>query len=116
MKLCADKTGEYKLYWENRGIGVTQAQQSDAITKKVIHYTTKHENEQENIEYLPGIILFVYNTPIQSSPLLDECGYTGDTLAVDEMTAGTYIPPLDTNKHTKMFLQCVKRPAHVPEP
>ena len=58
----------------------------------MINYTTKHEIEQADIEYLPELFLYADNTPLQSSPLLDDFGYTGDTLTDDEVTAGTYTP------------------------
>ena len=65
--------------------------------------------------YLPELFLCGDDTPLQSSPLLAEFGYTGNTCAGDEVTAGTYIPPPDTDEYAKLLLKCVKRPSHVPE-
>ena len=55
------------------------------------------------------------NTPLRTSPLLEEFDYTGNTITGDEVTAGTYIPFPNTDKHTKLFLERMKRPDHVPE-
>ena len=46
---------------------------------------------------------------------MEAFGYTGDTVAGDAVTAGTYVPPVDTDEYTKLFLKCMKRPEHVPD-
>ena len=50
-----------------------------------------------------------------SSLLLNNFGYTGDIIAGDEVTAGIYIPPPDTDEHINFFLKCMQHPKHVPD-
>ena len=45
--------------------------------------------------------------------MIAEFGYTGDTTAGDEVTEGTYIPPTNTDKYTKLFLSCLSRPDNI---
>ena len=87
----------------------------DPITNITSNCTTKNEVEKAIIGYLPELFLCADNTPLRSSPLVQEFGYMGDTTAGDEVTAGTYVPPHDTDEYTKLFLKCMKRPDHVPE-
>ena len=80
----------------------------------VAEHTTQSAIEQANIEYLPALYLCVDDTSLRTLPLLEEFEYTGDTIAGDEVTAGTYIPPPQTNEYTQLFLKGLKRPDHVP--
>ena len=98
-----------------RGTGVKQVQMVDHITNITSNCTTKNEVEKVNNGYLPALFMCADNTHLRSSPLVEEFGYTGDTTAGDEVTAGTYVPPHATDEYTKLFLKCMKRPDHVPE-
>ena len=100
---------------KNKGTGVTKVTKVDPITEEVTEYTSRKDVEQANLEHLPELYLSADDTPLRQPPLLDEFGYTGDTKAGDEVTAGTYIPPEGTDEYTKLFLKCARRPAHVPD-
>ena len=85
----------------------------DPLTDELIECTTRKEVETANLEYLPELFICANDTPLRLSPLLEDFGYTGDTKAGDEVTAGTYIPPQGTDEYTKLFLKCARQPAHV---
>ena len=53
------------------------------------------------------------NTPLQIPPLLDDFGYTCNTIAGGVVTESTYVPPPESNDHTKNFLNCMRCPAYV---
>lgn len=72
-------------------------------------HNTKSAIEEADIKYFPEISLCADDSPLRLSPLLNDLGYIGDTIA------GTYIPHPTTNEHTKLFLQYIKRPANVLE-
>ena len=96
-------------------MGVTKVHTTDETTNVINTYSTKTAIKQANIEYLPELFLFADNTKLCTSPLLEEFGCTGDTIAGYDVTEGTYVPPSNTDEHTNIFLQCMKRPDHVPE-
>ena len=96
------------------GDGSHKGHTTDETTNVVTEHSIKTAIEQASIEYLPELFLCVDNTPLRTSPLLEETGYTGDTIAGDAVTEGTYIPPSNTDEHTKLVLQCMKRLDHVP--
>ena len=98
-----------------RGPGVTQVETMDPLTNESHTCTSKQEVEAAHIKYLPELFLCGDETPLRQNPLLKAFGYRGDTVRGDEVTAGTYIPPPDTDEYTKLFLKCMKRPDHVPE-
>ena len=98
-----------------RGPGVTLVEIVDPLTNEPHTCTSKQEVEAAHIKYLPELFLCGDETPLRQNSLLQAFGYTGDTVAGDEVTAGTYIPPPDTDEYTKLFLKCMKRPDHVPE-
>jgi len=75
----------------------------DPVTNETHNCTTKQEVEAANISYLPDFFLCGDNTPLRTSPLLDDFGYTGDMAAGNEVTSDTYIPPSDTDEYTHFF-------------
>ena len=85
------------------------------MTNETRTCTTKQEMEMANTSYLPELFLCGDNTPLHTSPLLNAFGHTGDTTTGDEVTAGTYIPPSDTDEYTQLFLKYMKRLDHIPE-
>ena len=81
----------------NWGTGVTKGHTTDETTNVITKHSTKTAIEQANIEYLPELFLCTNNTPLRTSPLLEEFGYTGDTIAGDAVTEGTHVPPSNTD-------------------
>lgn len=69
--------------------------------------TTKQQVEAVNIGYLPELFMCGDNTPLRQSPLLEVFRYIGDTAAGDAVIAGIYIPPPETDEHTKLCLKCM---------
>jgi len=100
---------------KNRGTGVTKVTKVNPDTDEIIELTDRKDVEREHLKHLPELFLCADDTPLRSPPLLNEFGYTGDTAAGDQVTAGTYIPPEGTDEYTKLFLKCAQRPAHVPD-
>ena len=84
-----------------RDTGFAQVKFVDLVTNERHNCTTKQEVEMANISYLPDFFLCGDNTPVRSSPLLEVFSYTRDTAAGDEVTAGIYTPPSDTDEYTK---------------
>ena len=75
----------------------------DPITSEVTEYTNKNDIEHADIPYLSESFLCADDAPLRSSPLLNNFGYKGDAIAEDDVTAGTYVPPPDTDDHTNLF-------------
>ena len=80
----------------------------DPLTDKLIECTTRKEVETAKLEYPPELFFCANDSPLRSSPLLEEFGYTGDTKSGDEVTDGTYILPQGTDEYTKLFFKCAR--------
>ena len=98
---------------KNKGTGVTKVTKVDSTTGDIIECTTRKEVEKANLAHLPELFLCADDTPLRSSSLLEEFGYTGNTQAGDEVTEGTYIPTHSIDEYTKLFLKYTRQPAHV---
>jgi hypothetical protein len=55
------------------------------------------------------------NTPFMQSPLQQHFSTFYDTPHVDQIMAGTYIPPEDTDPYAKIFIKYLKRPPSLPD-
>ena len=69
----------------------------------------KEDIEAANKEYLPELFLCADNTPLRKPYMVTNFGYTGDTVAGDAVTAGTFSPPDNTDEYTTLLLRCLKR-------
>ena len=72
----------------------------------------KTDIEQANIKYLPELLLCADDTPLWKPDMITEFSYTGDTIAGDKVIEGNYIPPVDTDERTNLFLLCICQPTH----
>ena len=71
---------------KNKGTGVTKVTKVDSTTGDIIECTTRKEVEKAYLAHLPELFLCADDTPLRSSPLLEEFEYTGNTQAGDEVT------------------------------
>lgn len=90
-----------------RGAGMIRVKIVNLVTNEIHNCTMKQEVEAANIGYLPELFLCGEITPLRQSPLLEAFGYTDDTAAGDAVTAGTYIPPSDTDEYTTPLMKCM---------
>ena len=56
------------------------------------------------------------NTPPMSGDLVHDLGYTGNSIACQDILNGTYEPPDDVDEYTKEYLRHLKKPLNIVNP
>ena len=91
------------------GNSVIKSTVIDTVTGEIRTWTTREDVENANLQYLPSLLLSANDTPLRTAPLVNIIGYTGDTIAGEQITEGTFETPSCVDKYTKLFLQCLKK-------
>ena len=97
-----------KAFGTKYGDSITRSTVIDTSIGEIRTWARREDVENANLQYLPSLLLSATDTPLCTAPLVNMIGYTGDTVAGDQITEGTFETPSCVDKYTKLFLHCLK--------